>query len=156
DTFDLGVNTTLPGFLTVNLGNGNDSFTTKNSTIGAKVNGAVMVNTGPSAQFLNNFDEVVELYNLSFNGLSVQVNGTPGTGTQQLDLQSSRVAGTLIARSMYIVSLGTPNNPSQAATVNTLLVDNSFHNTDTRSDGPNGAGNALFMFSGSKVSKNLT
>src|SRR5262249_5753041 len=85
DTFDLGVNTTLPGFLTVNLGNGNDSFTTSSSTIGAKVNGSVMVNTGFSPQLLNDYDEVVELYNLNFNGASVQVNGVGGSGTQFLD-----------------------------------------------------------------------
>src|SRR5262249_41403432 len=78
DTFDLNVQTALPGFLTVNLGNGNDSFTTKNSAIGAQINGTVMVNTGLSPQLLNNYDEVVELYNLNFNGLWVQVNGTFG------------------------------------------------------------------------------
>src|SRR5262245_12618143 len=44
DTFDLGVNTSLPGGLTVNFGGGNDSFTSANSTIGAKVTGNVMIN----------------------------------------------------------------------------------------------------------------
>src|SRR5689334_25197 len=31
DTFDLNVQTALPGFLVANFGRGNDSFTTKNS-----------------------------------------------------------------------------------------------------------------------------
>jgi hypothetical protein len=156
DTFDLGVATTLPGYVTVNLGGGNDSFTTKNSTIGARLGGTLMVNTGPTNDFVSNYDETVELYNLDVVGPWVQVNGAPGHGTQLLDLQSTHVAGVLTARNMYVVSLGVPNDASGAATVNTLNVYNTYHNTDLRTDGPNGAGNALFMYSGSKVSRTLT
>src|SRR5262249_52729526 len=65
DTVDLGVNSTLPGGVFVSLGGGNDSFTTKNSTIGAKIGGNVTINTGAGPLFVNNYDEVVELYNLS-------------------------------------------------------------------------------------------
>src|SRR5262245_40984715 len=61
DTFDLNVQTALPGFLTVNFGKGNDSFTTKNSAVGAQINGTVMVNCGPTQEVLNDYDETVEL-----------------------------------------------------------------------------------------------
>src|SRR5207247_3205548 len=136
-----------------NCGLRNDSSTTKNSAIGATINGPVIINLGPTQEVTGDYDESVELYNLNFNGPWVQVNGAPGDGTQLLDLQSSHIAGTLTARSMYVVSLGLPNDASGAATVNSLWVLNAYHNSDLRTDGPNGAGNALFMYSGSKVSR---
>jgi hypothetical protein len=37
-----------------------------------------------------------------------------------------------------------------------MIVNNTFKNTDARPDGPNGAGNAVFFYSGSKVSHNFT
>src|SRR5262249_34116529 len=97
DVVDLRVTAALTGTVTANLGNGNDYFTTRNSTIGARIGGNVLVNTGLST--INPaggaFEDRVELYNLIFGGQSTQAIGSAGSAFTLLDVQSADVRGTL-------------------------------------------------------------
>jgi hypothetical protein len=157
DTVDLGINKKLPGYLTVNLGAGDDSFTTKNSTVGAALQGIVSIGTGSSTPTANGtYDDIVELYNLDFNGPIVQVTGSSGSAADQLDIETQKIAGALTARNIYATFLGSANDPTHAPTIGKVSIDNSALNTDTRSDAFNGAGNVVFVMSGTRINGNFT
>jgi hypothetical protein len=152
DTVDLGIKTKLPGSLTVNLGAGNDYFTTKNSKIGAAINSTVSIATGlstPAGPGL--YDEVVELYNLNFNGAITQITGASGSSATQLDIDTAKIAGTLTARNIYATFLGAFSSPANAPMLVNMLIDNTVLNTDGRTDAQMGPGNVVFMHSGSKL-----
>lgn len=155
DTVDLAVKTALPGYLRVHLGDGNDTFTTRNSTLGAKIRGPVNIFTGKNHIIPNGVEEDIELYNIHFTGPYVAVSGVPGRGAENLDLEACFISGPLYVRNMQRIQLGKEDDNTRKVDLTTVIVDNRRHNFDTRVNPLAGPGNLVFFFSGSKIARDF-
>ncbi len=160
DNVTLKIQTVLPGNLHVNLGNGYDKFSTIPSTPGARIGGNTLINSGltsvrpTTVDPLDQYDEIVRLYNLRFGG-NVTLIGSPGSGTGIADNENSKFMGTTTVINFSTVTLGDVDNAALGTTMNNLIVNNIRKNTDNRMQ-PAGPGNALYLFGGSAVNGNLT
>lgn len=155
DTVDLAVKTALPGYVRVHLGDGNDTFTTRNSTLGAKIRGPVNIFTGKNHIIPNGIEEDIELYNIHFTGPYVAVSGVPGRGAENLDLEACFISGPLYVRNMQRIQLGKEDDNTRKVDLTTVIVDNRQHNFDTRVNPLAGPGNLVFFFSGSKIARDF-
>jgi hypothetical protein len=155
DTVDLAVKTALPGYLRVHLGDGNDTFTTRNSVVGAKIRGPVNIFTGKNHAIASGIEEDIELYNLHFVGPYVSVSGVPGRGAENLDLEGCFISGPLYVRNMQRIQFGKEDDNTRAVNLTSVYVDNRQHNFDTRVNPLAGPGNLVFFFSGSKIARDF-
>jgi hypothetical protein len=157
DNVELKLTTALTGRLTVNLGNGGDTFTTENSTLGARIGGDVLVNAGRSA-FRGNFiyDQIINFQNVNVGG-NLTVLGSVGAGTELFNMQAGRVGGNVTAVNIYQTSLGQFDDDTQAFSVGgSLSVTNVQKNTDSRSNSPQlVGGNGLNVYAGSVINRNV-
>jgi hypothetical protein len=157
DTVELKLATALTGNLNVQLGNGTDVFTTANSTIGSRVGGTALVNLGLGGQRPGDtYDQEVNWENVNV-GTNLTVLGSAGSGAELLNVEASKIGGTLSVTNIYQTALGDPDDPARAVGVAVdLTVNNVQKNTDTRSDTPFGfGGNGLTLNSDTVINRNL-
>ncbi len=158
DTVDLQIKTALTGNLTVSLGNGADTFTTKNSTPGARIGGNTFINTGLGSKLgiAGKYDDLVELYNLRFQGQTTTVLGAAGSNAELLDISNATISGALQVTNIYQTSLGELFAPLTPVQVGSITVNNAQKNTDSRTDTFVGPGNDLFLFNNVTVLGNIS
>jgi hypothetical protein len=161
DIVSLKVTTALTGRVLVSLGNGSDTFSTKLSTVGARIGGDVLVNTGLPAQRpaplpLLDYDEIVELYNLRFGGRTTVI-GAPGSGTSLIDTEAGKFGGPVTIVNSSTITLGNTGDPARFTTMSSSLsIANVQKNTDSRTDQSAGPGNGLYLFGGSEIFGNVS
>src|SRR5262249_11328941 len=134
-------------------------FSTETSAAGSPIRGNVTVNTGLSNQLgvaADQSDESVKFINVNLGGTIVSVTGAAGSSGEYLDFETAKVAGFLSVTNIYDTELGFSGDPTRAATVNNVNINNTQKNTDARVGLRQGPGNALFVFSGSAVAGNVT
>ncbi|MFO0845413.1 MAG: hypothetical protein U0797_24020 [Gemmataceae bacterium] len=157
DTVELKVATALTGNVTIQTGNGTDSVTTANSTLGSRVGGDVLINLGLGGNRPGvNYDQDVSWENVNIGG-NLTVLGPTGNGAELVSLEATRIGKSVSVTNIYQTGLGDPDDAARAVTVGAdLSVNNVQKNTDSRTDTPfTFGGNGLTLNSGTAVNRHL-